>query len=190
MLGCNTAKEESLENQANKLFVEASLYQHLGQYDKEYDALKSLVETYPGTDVSMIGKLELKELKKKVFNGGIKKDSEKYPQSTYQDLLKSIIKAINNKDGKYLFFHLSQYGMAPYIGDNEQPDTIQEMLDEDAPKMALMVEKIQALLDNTVQLEFEEASPDKDVALYVTRLNGNKALKLVHTNNNYYWYLR
>ncbi|ABV88605.1 hypothetical protein [Shewanella pealeana] len=195
MLGCSSSYEapqtRSAASNANSLFVEASLYQHTGEYDKEYDALQQIITAYPNTRAAVVSSLEVGKLTDKVFNGGIKKDSDKYPQSSYQDLLRSLAKALKSKDANYLVYHLSQYANLPDVDvDQDIIETMQSLLDTNDPRVTSIIDNINLLLDNDVQPEFDEVLEKQVAVLYKMHWQDVRGFRLIKANNNYYWHLR
>ncbi|GIU32005.1 hypothetical protein L2719_07665 [Shewanella schlegeliana] len=195
LLGCSTSYEASQtrsdESNANSLYVEASLYQHTGAYDREYDLLQYIIKTYPDTSAAVASSLEIGKLTDKVFNGGIKKDSDKYPQSTYQDLLRSLSKALKDKDAHYLVYHLSHFANFPDVDiDPEKIDTIRALLEANDPRIISIIDNINLLLDNDVKPEFDEVLEPQVAVLYQMHWQDVRGFRLIKANNNYYWQLR
>ena len=195
MLGCSSTNQApqitSDQSAANRLFVEANLYQHTGEYDKEYDLLQQIITTYPSTHAAVVSSLEVGKLTDKVFNGGIKKDSDKYPQSSYQDLLRSLSKALKNKDANYLVYHLSQYANRPDVDvDQNIIETMQSLLDNNDPRVTSIIDNINLLLDNDVKPEFYQALEKQSVVLYQMHWQDIRGFRLIKANKNYYWQLR
>ncbi|GIU05171.1 MULTISPECIES: hypothetical protein [unclassified Shewanella] len=193
--GCNTTYQPpqptSVEANANSLFVEANLYQHTGEYDKEYDLLQQIITAYPNTRAAVVSSLEVGKLTDKVFNGGIKKDSDKYPQSSYQDLLRSLAKALKSKDANYLVYHLSQYANLPDVDvDQDIIETMQSLLDTNDPRVTSIIDNINLLLDNDVQPEFYQAQEKQGAVLYQMHWQDIRGFRLIRANKNYYWQLR
>lgn len=195
MLGCNTTQitpqTQLDDSKANRLFVEASLYQHTGEFDKQYDLLQTIIKNHPGSNASVVSSLEISELKGKVFNGGIKKDSDTYPQSTYQDLLRSLIKVFKNKDAQYLMHHLSPLAHSPDAEvDPDIIETMQKLLDSNDPKIIGIIDNLHQLLDNNATLEYVKGGGKGTALLYELNWQDIRGLKLIKTDNNYYWYFK
>lgn len=106
--GSSPAPELSPEEQAaNRGYVKAALLQNENKLDQAYDACQVVIASLPASLAGRLCAKKVAELKPLVIIYGVKKDTLKYPQSTYQAYINSVIAAMDANDYPYLFIHLA-----------------------------------------------------------------------------------
>lgn len=97
---------EQPQQAANKGFIKAFKLESSGKPDQAYDECQTVVASQPKSLAGQLCAKKVAELKPLIFIHGVKKYTLKYPQSTYQAYINSVITAIDTKDYAYLFVHL------------------------------------------------------------------------------------
>lgn len=107
--GCFSETGTTDVDYSNQQFVDAQRYSKSGQIDKAYDIYHELIETYPHTQGAVLSVQPYADLKPFVEVFGVKKDTERYPQSSVEALLNSVVLAADNNDYRYLAAHLIMF---------------------------------------------------------------------------------
>lgn len=106
LTACGSGELPQAEQAANKGYVQAFKLESSGMPDQAYDTCQTVIASQPESLAGQLCAKKVAELKPLVIIHGVKKDTLKYPQSTYQAYINSVISAIDTKDYAYLFVHL------------------------------------------------------------------------------------
>lgn len=107
--GCFSETGTTDVDYSNQQFVEAQRYMKSGKIDQAYDIYHELIEEYPHTQGAVLSVQLYTDLKPFIEVFGIKKDTARYPQSSVEALLNSVVLAVDNNDYRYLVAHLIMF---------------------------------------------------------------------------------
>lgn len=180
--------DEKSVDASNALLVKAKVFIKSGQTDKALVSYQALISEYPESISAVLSMEEYLQLRRHVNMFGIKKDSVRYPQSTPQELLHSIRKAIQADDIEYIAAHMighDDYTIAPLGRKDRFNDIVEEFR---SPRLQPFFMKTVGSITKGLETESTfEATERRGLKIERIRVDGHRIDVYKSPLNIYQW---